>query len=263
MSENKMSEYLNQLKKVEDVYFHEADLVTADFETNYLQVRQAESRVLSDQEVAGLPLLKNNPHSKEWDKRARSAKRLQKYFSSIPKGSLLDLGCGNGWFTALLAKNKNLEIVGMDVNLSELKQAARIFQQPNLSFVFGDIFKIQFIKNSFDFITLNASIQYFEDLKLLMNRLIYLLKPNGEIHIIDSPFYDENEIADAKKRTLEYYSKLGFPEMSHSYFHHSWSEISKWNIEVLYQKKHQNVLSRIISKPDIPFPWIKIKDANG
>ena len=80
MSENKIADYLNQLKEVDGVYFSDVDLKTADFETNYLQVRQVENRVLSDEEVAGLPLLKNNPHSKEWAKRARSAQRIQKYF---------------------------------------------------------------------------------------------------------------------------------------------------------------------------------------
>jgi len=239
------------------------DLNTDDFEKNYLQVRQAENRVLLDEEVAGLPLLKNNLHCKEWEKRARSAQRLQKYFMSIPKGNILDLGCGNAWFTALLAENKNLEVFGMDVNFSELKQAARVFHQKNLSFVFGDIFKIQFPENSFDYITLNASAQYFENLELLMNRLISLLKPNGEIHIIDSPFYENSELANAKARTVEYYTKMGFPEMSHTYFHHSWSEISKWNIEILYKFKQQNILSKFLGKPDMPFPWIKIKKTHG
>lgn len=263
MSENKISEYVNQLKNVEGVSFLDADLITTDFETSYLQVRQTENRVLSDSDVAGLPLLKNNLHSKEWEKRARSAKRIQKYFKSIPKGNILDLGCGNAWFTALLAENANLDVYGMDINLSELKQASRVFQKTNLSFIYGDIFKIQFPENSFDYIALNASIQYFDNLEMLMNRLFDLLKKDGEIHIIDSPFYDDDELDDAKDRTLEYYTKLGFPEMSHSYHHHAWTEIEKWNIKVLYQKKRQNVLSRIISKPDMPFPWIKIKKTNG
>ncbi len=165
MSENKIAEYLNQLKKVDDIYFADMDLKSTDFETNYLEVRQTENRVLSDKEVAHLPLLKNNPHSKEWEKRARSAQRLQNYFKSIPEGNLLDLGCGHGWFSALLAKNAKLQVFGMDVNLSELKQAARVFRQTNLKFIYGDIFKAQLPVNNFDYITLNASVQYFENLE--------------------------------------------------------------------------------------------------
>jgi len=263
MLESKIADYLNQLKKVDGVYFADIESKTNEFETNYLKVRQAESRVLSDKDVAELPVLRNNPHTKEWEKRARSAKRLQKYFASFPKGNVLDLGCGNGWFTALLAENKNLEIVGMDVNIAELKQAVRVLQHTNLSFVFGDIFKVQFSENSFDYITLNASIQYFENLELLMNRLFKLLRSNGEIHIIDSPFYKNSELANAKARTVEYYTNMGFPKMSHAYFHHSWPEISKWNIEILYKIKKQNVLSKFLNKADMPFPWIKIKKDNG
>ena len=147
MSVNKIAEYLNQLKKVDRLFIADISTPNTEFEANYIQVRKFEQRVLTDAEVSKLPVLKNNPHSKEWEKRARSAQRLSRYFSTIQEGKVLDLGCGNGWFTALLAKNQNLEVVGMDVNLTELKQAARVFQQVNLNFVCGDIFKSLFPEN--------------------------------------------------------------------------------------------------------------------
>jgi len=258
MSENKIANYLNQLKKADGVYL--ADILNdiTEFESFYLDVRQSEKRLLSDDDVADLPILKKSNHTKEWEKRARSAQRLSTYFSNRQMGKVLDLGCGNGWFTALLARNKHLEVVGMDVNLTELQQAARVFKQPNLSFLYGDIFHAQFPKNTFDYITINAVIQYFEDLELLVNRLFEILKPGGEIHFIDSPFYNPNELKGAKERTIEYYNGKGFPGMSKYYFHHSWSEISKFNPTILYDNKSKSRILQFMNKPDMPFPWIKI-----
>jgi ubiquinone/menaquinone biosynthesis C-methylase UbiE len=262
ISENEISEYLSQLKKVDGLYFADINPKSNDFEANYVKVRESENRILTDKEIKTLPILNNNPHSKEWEKRARSAQRLDKYFTAIPKGNLLDLGCGNGWFTALLSKNKNLEVVGMDVNLTELEQASRVFEQSNLNFIYGDVFQVQ-SNNLFDYITLNGSAQYFENFNLLIFQLFGLLKSNGEIHIIDSPFYKNDELEAAKARSVNYYKELGFPEMSKSYFFHSWSEVFKFEHKILYKTKRKNILSRLLGKPDMPFPWIKIKKTNG
>lgn len=259
MSEQNITNALKQLIKADGLYLSDISSETNDFESFYLSVRESEKRLLSDKEVARLPLLRNNPHAREWKKRARSAKRVSKYFMAKPSGNLLDLGCGNGWFSSLLAKNNQLEIVGMDVNFSEIQQASRVFHQPNLRFVYGDIFHSVFPKNTFDYITINAVVQYFEDLDLLINNLFELLKPNGEIHFIDSPFYNLEELAGARERTVKYYNEKGFPEMSQYYFHHSRAEISNFDPELLYVYKPKRKILKFFGRPDIPFPWIKIK----
>ena len=263
MSYNKIQNYLNQLKKVDGVIRINNQAVSDEFESFYLGVRKSEKRLLSDEKVSRLPLLKNSKHTKEWEKRARSASRLSKYFGNLLSGNVLDIGCGNGWFTGLLSRNNKLEILGMDVNLTELNQAARVFQKPNLNFLYGDIFKAQFPESTFDYITINAVIQYFKDLELLIECLFKILKPGGEIHFIDSPFYNVDELSGAKQRTIDYYNAKGFPEMSRYYFHHPWTEISKYNPVVLYNPKKKNKYLKFTTKPDMPFPWIKIIKRHG
>lgn len=263
MSENKIQNHLAHLIKVEGVYLADESSVIDEFESFYIGVRKAEKRLLSDKEVAGLPVLKNNPHTNEWKKRARSAQRVGGYFLQNKSGSLLDLGCGNGWFTAMLAKNDKMEVLGMDINLKELKQAARVFHLANLNFVYGDIFQTQFPENTFDFIIINAVIQYFKNLDSLINRLFAILKLGGEIHIIDSPFYESHKVVAAKARTVKYYTDKGFPEMSQYYYHHSWNEIAKFDPVTLYAYQPKSKIVRIFEKPDIPFPWIKIIRKDG
>ena len=176
------------------------------------------------------------------------------------KLNLLDVGSGNGWFSANIAQNESINIYALDINRLELEQAARVFNYINLNFIFGNIFDDIFEKHSYDIITLNSSFQYFDDLDKLIKRLFYFLTNEGEIHILDSPIYNQNELAGAKERTARYYISTGIPEMAKHYYHHTFDELKNFNYKVLYDPKavHNN-LKKIFGFKDSPFPWISIK----
>lgn len=228
------------------------------FSQLYLQVREREQRVLTDEQVARLPQsVPGEVHHKEWRVRRKSTDRFLDYLKkkSAPL-QILDIGCGNGWFTHLLASvSKENKVVGLDINRLELEQAARVFQKENLQFVFGDIFSLtgQF-QNRFHLITINASVQYFHDFRKLLSLLkSFLRRDMGEIHIIDSPFYKKADIVAARSRSEKYYSDLGFPEMAEHYFHHSVEEVN--DFEVLYRPK-KSLLDNLSGRVDSPFKWL-------
>lgn len=235
----------------------------------YLKVREKERRLYSDDVVAKLPSFpENHVLSNEWQARFSSAQRLRKYlFQKNTPLKILDLGCGNGWLSNFLAKDNHL-VSGVDQNLFELKQAARVFlssakdggKSRNLFFVEADIFYSPFPKESLDIILLASSVQYFPDLTKLLKTLFHYLKPNGEIHILDSAFYADDEIELASKRSQEYYSSLGFLEMSQYYFHHRVSELQKFSPKFLYCPNSFALrIKRMFGKVDSPFPWVMIK----
>ncbi len=223
------------------------------FSSQYLDVRHKEGRVLSDEEVFILPeVLKNNINGREWLLRKKASKRFVDYLNTRPNNSILDVGCGNGWFSNLITINNN-SVVGIDINVTELEQAARVFKKENLQFVYGDIFKIdEVFKNKFDIIVLNASIQYFENFNALITKLKTFLNPKGEIHIIDSPFYNDRELSNAKKRTEDYYGQLGFPEMAKYYFHHSIENLK--DFKIMYSPKN-DFRNKFFGAKDSPFLW--------
>lgn len=228
-----------------------------NFSDIYIKVRQKEKRILSDNEVALLPITTNeNPYKKEWKLRQKTTNNFIKYLNDKQQNlRILDIGCGNGWFANKMAQKDKHTVFGIDINETELKQAARIFKKNNLFFCYADIFdkNIPF-KNTFDIITLNASIQYFEDLDKLLPKLKSFLKVNGKIHILDSPFYTQNEIIQAKERTINYFSTLGFPQMANNYYHHN---INKMNdFDILYQPK-KVFLKRIFNRKQSPFMWLR------
>jgi hypothetical protein len=50
--------------------------------------------------------------------------------------------------------------------------------------------------------------------------MLPLLKHGGEIHLYDSIFYPADKVANAKNRTIAYYTQLGSPAMAGYYHHH-------------------------------------------
>lgn len=249
-----------QLPKSEGVYIFENE--KNPFEELYLKLRRKEKRLYSDEEVKLLPFASSlNPHKKEWDYRAKSFIRFKDYLKQFNEQlNILDLGCGNGWFSGELSKTFNHNFYCLDINFYELRQAARLFSGENIKYIYGDLFKMEIAKNSFDLIVLNSSVQYFESLNSLVKELIYTLKLEGEIHIIDSPFYEEEDLQSAKERTTSYYNSLGFPEMSAFYFHHTYKSLNDFNYQILYDPRSlKNRLLSLAFKSDSPFPWIKIK----
>lgn len=235
--------------------------VDKTFETLYLQVRKKEKRLYSDDEVKLLPYAsKRNLHKNEWALRTKSFLRFKKYLSQKKsKLNILDLGCGNGWFTGQLAKEFHHNYFCVDVNLSELEQAARVFDNDNITFIYADIAETALPTNTFNMIILNSTLQYFPNVSSLMKELFFISKSYVEIHIIETPFYSENEIMKARNRAQKHYLSIGHPAMASRYFHHSIDELKYLRYSYLYNPDSlKNKFSNFIFEKDSPFPWIVV-----
>jgi SAM-dependent methyltransferase len=241
--------------------FYQKDLAqNLAFEKSYLTLRDKENRIYSDDVVAHLPDVSfNHPLKKEWSIRKTSLEKLKKYLSNKSSGKkILELGAGNGWLSHQLARLKKTQVVGLDINETELLQASRVFNNlDNLSFAYADIFGADLTKNSFNYIILASSIQYFNDLSTLLERLLSILAFDGEIHILDTPFYQNEKIAEAHDRSVEYFKKQQ-SNMELFYQHHPFSSLEIFNYTILYNPK--SVLNSVKRKVfnESPFAWIKI-----
>lgn len=228
----------------------------------YMRLRKKEGRLHSDEVVARLPdFARGHPLTDEWRARSTSASRLTRYLVRQPKPlHILDLGCGNGWLSNLLSQSGHF-VTGTDVNRFELRQASRVFStNPRLSFVEAEADFLPFKAKTFDLILLASVIQYFEDLPALLRLLSSHLKPRGEIHLMDSPLYADEELSDAVQRSRDYFSSLGFPEMAEHYFHHRFSSLGVFNYKILYRPKTSWLRAgNFFGQIDSPFPWIVIR----
>ena len=224
----------------------------------YHPMRHQEGRVYTDEEVLDLPAtLPTHRHYQEWQFRKRSTRRLVQYLER-KKGliTILEVGCGNGWLSRCLASVSGSRVIGIDINSVELQQATRVFSHiPNLQFLQGDMQSDIVSDGTADIIVFAASIQYFSSLSSVIRHAMKKLRKDGEIHIIDSPIYKPGELDAARKRTMDYYHKMGYAGMSEHYFHHDTTSLDEFNYKMLYQP---STLQFSLSPFKNPFPWICI-----
>jgi ubiquinone/menaquinone biosynthesis C-methylase UbiE len=250
---------LTTLTGINDILTDEPDAssISKKFEKLYIASREKEHRIYSDEQVTQLPVIESSHiHSGEWKVRRRSASRLINYLEKKNKPlAILEVGCGNGWFSSRLATIKNSSVTGIDINETELNQAKRVFgDKTNIHFDRGEIENIPFGKN-FEVIIFAASIQYFPFLMETIGKALSILNQGGEIHILDSPFYPIEDIANAEQRSYLYYQSIGYGELAEFYFHHSIDSLSGIKHKILFDPFR--MANKLLRRKD-PFPWICI-----
>ncbi len=222
------------------------------FESQYKAIRDKENRWLTDDQVKQLPkVAPNSPHASEWKKRAWMLNKLETYLSLGAFENVLDIGCGNGWMTHKVSKYCQSSITGLDVGKEELEQATRCFGNEAVSFVCCSNWKL-LPKERYDLIYFAGSFHYFQPDEAFWKLLFSLLKPGGEIHILETQFYEVEAVEAAQKRSKEYFEKMG--AKVDYYQHVSWKMLPN-DYEVLYRpNKWNNVF-----KNRSPFPWIRMR----
>jgi 2-polyprenyl-3-methyl-5-hydroxy-6-metoxy-1,4-benzoquinol methylase len=180
----------------------------------------------TDKEVAQLPYVRStHPRYREWTGRIASADRLVRYLSTHKKAAgILEIGCGNGWLSHRLSDVPGSKVIGLDPNLGELRQAARVFRkQSNLKFIYGEFYSDVLQDLSFDIIVIAAAIRSFPSLSQLIRDALAYLRPHGELHLLDSPLNNEH--------------------------------LSRFRYRYLYDP---NSLWNRLRRTDTPYPWVCI-----
>lgn len=119
----------------------------------------------------------------------RIAQHIADKLGLQPNERLLDVCCGNGELSALLAK-KCREVVGSDLSARLLEVAQKTHPLPNLQFVKANSLHLGALNQKFDKIVLYFSFQYFERFeegKQVIQELNTLLLPGGKLFIGDTP----------------------------------------------------------------------------
>ena len=105
---------------------------------------------------------------------------------------VLDLGCGSGWASRLLAKDAG-EVTGVDVSDEMVKQAeASSKNYPNVKFLWGSAQKIPCGDNSFDKMLSVESFYYYADQDAALDEIFRVMAPGGRIFILIN-LYRDNE----------------------------------------------------------------------
>src|SRR5215470_3846713 len=129
--------------------------------------------------------------------------------TGLPPGArVIDLGCGSGTFTALLAR-AGFDCVGLDISAKLVAVGRR--KHPQIEFVAGDIERLPFPAASFDGALLSGVVHHFPDPSPCAAETFRLLRPRGRFLAFDpnrmNPF-----MWLYRDRSSPFYSSVGVTE---------------------------------------------------
>ncbi|MDR0393371.1 MAG: class I SAM-dependent methyltransferase [Puniceicoccales bacterium] len=117
---------------------------------------------------------------------------------------VLDLCCGMGEFTFLIAELINGTVLGVDYSPESIQIAVKELEKrqlPNLRFEVGDVERCQFEDGFFDMICMSGSLSYL-NLDVVLGKICRWLKPDGAFIAVDT--YGYNPLFNLK-RQLNYW----------------------------------------------------------
>ena len=110
----------------------------------------------------------------------RWARRVQMLTDFIkPDSSVLELGCGTGYFTKEIAKTK-AKIVAIDISPELLSIAKENVISQNVSFCLENAYDLSFEDNQFDFV-IGSSVLHHLDINKAISEVYRVLKKDGMI----------------------------------------------------------------------------------
>jgi arsenite methyltransferase len=128
-----------------------------------------------------------------------------------PGDRVLDLGCGSGWATRLLARltadgPKGFgQVVGLDISDEMVRQARAASKDfDNIMFVQGSAAQIPWEENFFDKVLSVESFYYYPDQDRALAELFRVMAPHGRLFILIN-LYKDNEFS------LQWVPKLKVP----------------------------------------------------
>jgi len=138
---------------------------------------------------------------------ARTLTSLLHSDTRYPAGSrVLEVGCGTGAQTEILAKNSpDAEITSVDISPDSIRRAeARVRAEgiTNVTFQAGDLFSLPFALESFDHIFVCFVLEHLSDPGQALRVLRSLIRPSGTITVIEGDHgsaYFHPDSAEANK----------------------------------------------------------------
>jgi SAM-dependent methyltransferase len=113
----------------------------------------------------------------------RRVKILLSYLDVTDRDRVLDCGCGEGFYSMVLAELTNAQITAFDYNTELLEKASKwTAQKKNVAFINGDITKgLPFEEGTFDKIIFTEVMEHLEDDLGALKELRRVLKKGGTI----------------------------------------------------------------------------------
>lgn len=102
------------------------------------------------------------------------------YASDLVKGKVLDVGCGIGYGSKVLADNTEMEsYLGVDVSQEAIEYAQSRFKRDNVSFMNKNALELDIEQNSIDTVISFEVLEHITDYEDVLDKIEYALKDSG------------------------------------------------------------------------------------
>ena len=147
----------------------------------------------------------------EWNE--ENLERILKFCSDKIQGRVLDVGCGDGFFTAQILQRFNLKnVYGLDIS-SKAIDLARL-KHPEIKFQQGALNHIPEETNSIDSVTMIEVIEHLVDIEGTLKELFRVMKPGGILLITTTDFNLLKQVIIA----IFFFEKYFYPTNPHIRF---------------------------------------------
>ncbi len=157
----------------------------------------------------------------------------------INGGRVLDLACGEGYGTAILAQ-KAEQVIGIDKDREAVERATSKYANASLRFQTGDCLQTKLESNSFDYIVSFETIEHLDSPTDFVRELKRLLKPEGLL-FISSP--DKREYTEV--------NKISNPHHLNELYHEEFKELLSTQFANCHFSKQRLVAGSLIHA-DLP-----------
>lgn len=127
-------------------------------------------------------------HSNKW---------VEQLLPDLNSKTMLDAGCGAGYFCLYAEKQKAFKIVGVDFSSEMIAQAKK--NCPSAEFHCTDLISFVYTHESFDIIICALVLGHIQSISPVLKNFAHLLKPGGELILTDFHPYQTQHHA---KRTF-------------------------------------------------------------
>lgn len=174
------------------------DIALELFASEYARHRAEEGRGYTGEQLLQLPYLRSGPHAAQWAIRARTFDAFVAHVLR-PEAErrrrpleVLDLGAGNGWLSYRVALEGHHSIA-LDIRGDAIDGlgASGAFRRKlgSLDCIIAPFDAVPLERGSVDIALFNASLHYSTDLAAVLDEARRVVRPGGQIAILDSPFY--------------------------------------------------------------------------
>ncbi len=176
---------------------------------------------------------------------------IARYQSAAPlvKGkTILDIACGSGYGTQMLAQTAN-EVYGVDIDKGAVEYAKKNFNNPNITFKVGSGTKIPIDNNSVESVVTFETLEHIKEAEKFLREIKRVLKPKGQL-ILSTPNdlefpegnhfhvheYEHKELVDFLKKHFKYVD---------SYYQGTWLYSGVSNDKMIFEESDEKI--RIIN----------------